>query len=722
VIVVKRLGRIVLGTIGGLLWGAGTAVLVQQYGLWPLDPALAYGAPLAASAISGLWSRSRSKSVARTQTAAALAMIPVLVLAFQQPGCDVTLSTESNFGTLAATSPSSPFTVDPATDSRIIVEVAAGDGDGRVGEVWIEFGGIPVFTDSDVVSGSMQGEFDLTDNGYVDLSGAPGIYHIGGSIKGLCTADGYVRIAGNPLTAPVGQAAAGAVVLGLLLTWAGGRPPKDVHAVVTSKSGRLLPSGDQLAIGKGLIRSPGLSGDAVIHAASESTIRRVAGWTEETREALARHHVAPDQIVELNHTIELPDTATRSITTHHGEPALELELPAPGAGNGQLILASDESGVITWHLPRLADNSVDIRRLGASCRYRIPRRVAAGDDSPPRNLVRAFGSKVLTSMVFPLLDPVFGAVGERFARVWETRRRPYRFRSFTPDDYDLETAAEPDWDHIAGGKALLFVHGTFSQAHTGFGALPPTTIEDLHELYDGRVFAFDHFTLSADPRQNVVWFLANLPSGISLDLDIICHSRGGLVSRVLAERAGEIGTGSYPVNISKVVFTASPNAGTILAEPAYIGDLVDSYTNLLNFVPGHDATDILEGVLTALKQIAVGAVAGLPGLQAMRPGGEFLQWLNAPANNQTRYYAIAGDYEPSVRGWRNYATNRLMDRVFREANDLVVPTEGTYGANGSSRFPIEERLLFSEYDGISHTDYFGNKTLRERVLDWLGSD
>jgi hypothetical protein len=38
-------GRPVLGVIGGLLLGLGGAVLIQQAGLWPLDPLLLYGLP-----------------------------------------------------------------------------------------------------------------------------------------------------------------------------------------------------------------------------------------------------------------------------------------------------------------------------------------------------------------------------------------------------------------------------------------------------------------------------------------------------------------------------------------------------------------------------------------------------------------------------------------------------------------------------------------------------
>ena len=51
------------------------------------------------------------------------------------------------------------------------------------------------------------------------------------------------------------------------------------------------------------------------------------------------------------------------------------------------------------------------------------------------------------------------------------------------------------------------VHGMFSLENTGFGALPKAFVAELHRRYQGRVFAFDHFTLSEDPRENVDWLL-----------------------------------------------------------------------------------------------------------------------------------------------------------------------------------------------------------------------
>ena len=58
--------------------------------------------------------------------------------------------------------------------------------------------------------------------------------------------------------------------------------------------------------------------------------------------------------------------------------------------------------------------------------------------------------------------------------------------------------------------------------------------------------AFDHFTLSEDPRQNIQWFFEQLPEDITLDLDVVTHSRGGLVARVLTEAPPHVAGRSTP--------------------------------------------------------------------------------------------------------------------------------------------------------------------------------
>jgi pimeloyl-ACP methyl ester carboxylesterase len=112
-------------------------------------------------------------------------------------------------------------------------------------------------------------------------------------------------------------------------------------------------------------------------------------------------------------------------------------------------------------------------------------------------------------------------------------------QSFTPATTPPRIVAADDRAirALAGGPALLFIHGTNSLTHSGFARLDNGFIQRVHERYGGRVFAFDHPTLSVDPAQNCRKLADMLPPDAGLVVDILAHSRGGLVARMLAERA-----------------------------------------------------------------------------------------------------------------------------------------------------------------------------------------
>jgi hypothetical protein len=409
-----------------------------------------------------------------------------------------------------------------------------------------------------------------------------------------------------------------------------------------------------------------------------------------------------------------------------------VDVAAPEPGFGQMVLTTDASGMVSWHFaqapapaPATTDGGRDAGAAGAADvrSYVIPSSAPVPGTGEPgeRGLVSAGVRKLVEVVVFPLVEDAVGPVGAQYVERWEATHRPYRLRTFTPDDYASPDGASVSGATLAEGRALLMVHGTFSRAHSAFGAFPRDVVSRLHERYGGRVFAFDHFTLSHDPEQNVRWLLDQLPAGATLDVDIVCHSRGGLVSRVLAERHAD------RARVGTVVFVGAPNAGTALADADRVGKFVDTYTNLLGVMPTNGVTDVLEGIVAVAKSLAVGVAKALPGLQAMRPGGELLtQTLNAagaPAANGTRYYALSSNYDPrpATPGLNALLMNRLMDKVFDAENDLVVPTASTYAANGSARFPIADAVVFRGDDSVAHTEFFGRPAVHERLLGWLGA-
>ena len=217
-------------------------------------------------------------------------------------------------------------------------------------------------------------------------------------------------------------------------------------------------------------------------------------------------------------------------------------------------------------------------------------------------------------------------------------------------------------------------------------------------------------------------FLAGIPDGTSLDLDIICHSRGGLVSRMLSEKQGDFSLGSRRLRVGKVVFVGAPNAGTGLADPAHVGEVLDVFTNLLNFLPDNGVTDVMTMLIGVLKQCAVGAMGGLEGLQSMRPDGEFAKWMNTGARaGDTRYYALAANVTPVDPGLRHFFVARGLNKLLNGPNDFVVPTRGVFAENGSGFFPIEDKLVLEGDEAVSHTKYFDNRAVQEQIMKWLGN-
>lgn len=486
----------------------------------------------------------------------------------------------------------------------------------------------------------------------------------------------------------------------------------------------LDPLGNPVAVGRVVLRTPGLAGQADwLDPADQAATRGAEQFTQAMRDALDATRLEPQETVRLTGTTEVDVGGVAARSTDRGEPAMVVEVPDPGPGFGQVLLAVDEAGVTTWNLPVDQATTLDATRGAATRTYVLRRTVPpAADPGATRGLSGALGAKLLQVLVFPLVDPLVGRAADFLAARWERLRRPYRVRSFSPDDYRSDEAGEltgDGWERLAGGRALLLLHGTFSRAHLAFAALPPPFVAELHRRYQGRVFAFDHFTLSDDPRRNAEMLCQAVPDGTALELDIVCHSRGALLARVLAEQAAELPLGSRRLRVGRVVFVAGPNAGTVLADADHLGDLVDRYTNLLAFFPDNGVTDVLEAVITVVKQLAVGAVKGLDGLGAMRPGGPFLrEWLNQGRGGDASYHAVAADYEPADPGLAAWVKDGIMDRIFgRAGNDLVVPTLGVYHGNGSGCFPIAEPLVLA--DGVHHNGFFASAAARDKLLEWL---
>ena len=503
---------------------------------------------------------------------------------------------------------------------------------------------------------------------------------------------------------------------------------------------QLNGSAQPVPLGQGYsVRSPGIRGTADLKqprsAAERGISRGPDDGTADLDEALRATGVTEVRQVDLRLAPTPPADAARSLRSLDGQDMLELQVPDLGPEAGQLVLACDEAGVLTWHLPVANDQSVQTpstRGGGGVKRFLIPAtqpKPSPADQGTGRSLIGAVGRKLLKVLVYPVTDAVLGPISEHFAERWEERHRPYGLRDFSPAGFREpggSALGAQDWERLAVGRALLFIHGTFSTAHGAFSQLPDAAFAALHQRYGGRVFAFDHFSLSHDPRRNVEWLLGRIPPGRPLELDIVCHSRGGLVARTLAERPAVFGLPAAPVAVRRIVFVGVPNQGTLLAHPDHMVKMIDRFTTALNLFPTGPVTETLEALITAIKVIGHGALSGLSGLASMRPEGAFLRELNQSSTSQTEYFAVAADYTPTDQGLKALIAGRIadavLDRVFEKtANDLVVPEPGVYGPNGAAGFPISgARLLqVAAPAGIMHTALFGHPPAVAKLTEWL---
>jgi hypothetical protein len=404
---------------------------------------------------------------------------------------------------------------------------------------------------------------------------------------------------------------------------------------------------------------------------------------------------------------------------------LELEVPTPQDDYAQILFSIDEHGIATFHRPEAAaDVAADDLRGRATLRYVVPRVVAPPPDgtaATTRGLVPGL-SHVIRVITFPIAKAV-GQLGQSAARSWDQGRHPHQVRrrlatgSWGPLD-------DAGWAELEKGPALLFIHGTFSTSEGGFGALPEETWAELLRRYDGRVIAFDHPTIADDPGVNVRRLL-ELVGDRALELDVVCHSRGGLVARTLAERPGALRDIGPNVTVRTVVLVAATCNGTILASADHWDELVNRATTLLALVPNVALDATMETILAVVRSIAVEVVKDLEGLDCMAPGSDFLKLLNDPAAEppDSRYVAIVSNYEPRDPALTAWLTDVSRDLIFEDKpNDLMVTIDSMIGANGNRAFPVTVHRDFEPDEGIEHSSYFGQPKTSRALLEWLAPD
>ena len=388
--------------------------------------------------------------------------------------------------------------------------------------------------------------------------------------------------------------------------------------------------------------------------------------------------------------------------------------PIPGQ---KIISLVQENGVLRW-------------RAGVTASGPSARRAAGRAGLPGGQVIRQYafeqleGSKIAAALseldqkLTP--DAAYASSGKNGLRRW-------RQGTFEPC---------ADSAIVAGKKVLLFIHGTFSNCEallsnglnaTKEGAKLLANAEKHYDL----VLAFDHPTLSVGPALNAFDLAALLrPSPASLD--IVCHSRGGLVTRWFSEAFAD------PALHRRAVLVGCPLAGTSLAAAPRLRSTLDLLTNIANILrTGANLASVANPLFMAASGLlrVIGAVTDLvartpimdamialiPGLYAQSHTGNNEEIRRLRANTGTadfksgliRYFAIQSNFEPKSLGWNflqwfSKPVQRLSDFgadiIFEGPNDLVVDTSSMGEVADRALLPIAHD--FGTNDQVHHLNYF----------------
>lgn len=410
-------------------------------------------------------------------------------------------------------------------------------------------------------------------------------------------------------------------------------------------------------------------------------------------------------------------------------------------GQPRVVLYQDESGGVSWHFagPAVAGTRPGLRsgRRVAVQTFTIPLRHASvqgtlAQGSPRRSLrgpITKVGRKIFKIFVLPVLSTLLEDPVRWLGEKVEARHRPNLIWDVSPENYTLKpTMPVTDWQRLGKGPTLLLVHGIFSSVEGMLASLPQAVMQDWHQRYEGRVIGFNHPSVSASPEDNARYFLNELHRAAPFQrvvFDIVCHSRGGIVSRALAERAVQL-VGPNACSVRSVYFVATPNAGSPLGDAAHMVDMIDTFTNCLTSFPDGPVSYSMEVIVALVSLVGHTGIQALPGIAALGTHDSYVtDTLNRGTERPRAFYAAAGsDFEPKPgrdNGWLiDRLANPVMDKVFvyggkRVANDIVVPQQGVFAANGHPSFPIADPLVYAAGDGVWHSAFFA----QPRTIDHI---
>ncbi len=431
----------------------------------------------------------------------------------------------------------------------------------------------------------------------------------------------------------------------------------------------------------------------------------------------------------------------------------------PVAKEDVLLELVEEAGLRRWRLPAAANTGKNQRGAGGETDDGLPGSDLAKlmrDDrvrnrlGGNRGVIRVIGRWVMHGFA----DGLTGLVRE-----YDREQVPNEGLLLIPNDdpksmVPVTRDAFPKSSVAAkNDRVLLLIHGTFSKTASPVEGFGPSFLGWARERYRA-VLGLDHWTLSKTPLENAKMLVEQLrilePNLLEgRRLDIITHSRGGLVARAFTKLLG-----GAPA-VRNLIFLGTPNCGTDLANPKNWGALADTLVNLT----GVDHAELFGRLAALLARLAImSGEKKIPGILAQNPlmaadPDSFLHLLqksNAGAGG-VRHGVITAEFEPAplipnLKGlWqaaKAAGVDTTLDHFFADANDLVVNTAHVWcieqGSDQRAKLPAfldaDRVLAFLPSNstlnlpgkvqaeialGVHHCNLFGQKLAQERLKQWL---
>jgi hypothetical protein len=333
---------------------------------------------------------------------------------------------------------------------------------------------------------------------------------------------------------------------------------------------------------------------------------------------------------------------------------------------------------------------------------------------------------------------------------------------------DDEWNTKPESGNLKKDHYLLFIHGFISSFEGAFGdifRMCDAQKKKIEEEFDGEdldstdtmlgtfikskygsnILAFNHKTISESPILNTIDLINALPKDCSLD--IIAHSRGGLIADLLSicdkdnpnnfteedisklnkEEASQLRKLKQlakvkNIKVNKVVRAGSPMNGTYLLSKNLDQFLSAVFALIELGSKGAVKASLFYNTVKSFVVSVVGSksdAAIFPGIAAMVPGSSLLKILNDSSRNiGTPLLAIEGNAEIGKNLIHSLSVI-LGNILHRRANDFIVNTSsmrfGTIRKGGAY-------VCRTEDNNTTHFNYFCHPKSRNAVYEALKWD